>query len=35
LIPCCDALRAELPKRERMALILPIAVSAMLVLLLL
>ena len=35
LIPCCDALRTELPKRERMALILPIAVSAMLVLLLL
>ena len=35
LIPCCDALRAELPKRERMALILPIAISAMLVLLLL
>ena len=35
LIPCCDRLRAELPKRERMALILPVAISAMLVLLLL
>ena len=35
LIPCCDRLRAELPKRERMALILPMAISAMLVLLLL
>lgn len=35
LIPCCDLLRAELPKRERMALMLPIAISAMLVLLLL
>lgn len=35
LIPCCDALRAELPKRERMALILPMAIAAMLVLLLL
>ena len=35
LIPCCDRLRTELPKRERMALILPMAISAMLVLLLL
>lgn len=35
LIPCCDLLRAELPRRERMALILPMAIAAMLVLLLL
>lgn len=35
LIPCCDRLRAELPKREKMMLLLPMAFAAMLVLLLL
>ena len=35
LVPCCDSLRTELPKRERMALILPMAIAAMLVLMLL
>ena len=35
LTPCCDRLRAELPKRERMMLILPMAIAAILVLMLL
>ncbi|MBQ8342206.1 MAG: stage III sporulation protein AB [Clostridia bacterium] len=34
LTPCCDRLRTELPKRERMMLLLPMAFAAMLVLLL-
>lgn len=34
LIPWCDRLRAELPKREKMMLLLPVAFAAMLVLLL-
>ena len=35
LTPWCDRLRAELPKREKMMLLLPMAFAAMLVLLLL
>lgn len=35
IIPLCDRMRGELPKRERMVLILPMAVAAMLVLMLL
>lgn len=35
LIPWCDRLRTELPRREKMMLLLPIALAAMLVLLLL
>ena len=35
MIPLCDRMRGELPKRERMALILPMAVAAILVLTLL
>ncbi len=35
LVPICDRLRSELPKRERMALILPMAVAAILILMLL
>ena len=35
LIPFCDRMRAELPKREKMALFLPAAVAALLVLMLL
>ncbi|MBQ8357811.1 MAG: hypothetical protein IJX39_08420 [Clostridia bacterium] len=35
IIPICDRLRADLPKRERMVLILPMAIAAILVLMLL
>lgn len=35
LVPLCDRLRGELPKRERVALILPMAVAAIIVLMLL
>ena len=35
LIPCCDRLRCELPRREKLMLLLPVALAAMLVLLLL
>ena len=35
IVPLCDRMRGELPKRERMALILPMAMAALLVLMLL
>ena len=35
LTPLCDKMRAELPKREKMALLLPVAVAALLALMLL
>jgi len=35
LIPCCDRLRAELPKREKMAWVLPLSAAAILLLMLL
>lgn len=35
LIPPCDRMRGELPKREKMMLVLPIALAAMMVLMLL
>lgn len=34
LVPICDKMRAELPKRERMALFLPVAAAAVLALML-